>query len=475
MALRCTDRFLTTIVAAMLHPTTKGAVSRVHDYVASKTGWSKAHLLPSFSSIYHTVFEALLRHPALESVCDACRCKCDKTVLGDDGQHSAMLSVVYQVKHGDHGDKQVEDELEVGDAAPEEEAESEKGSEEDVGVQDAEAAQEEIKDQDYASPIHTGLSVQCNESVLHVEPAESEAAPNVIRALTIACGAGGTAQVRAVASDAPIGLDCQAFWDCFPGAQCIMKDPLHVPLRVEQATHEKRNPVSKLLRICCLKFASGTNDGKEYYRRGVPVARQSALPGVYERMTALNAQNLVDIIKADHYAEQAYESAEDFVTDVAAILKVNPAYKDRRIKSKKTTIYKSLVFATTPPNLEYLMNLSRFVSRNPQIQVIYGTTRNEAFHYQFKCFFRNVFLQTARNAKVVCGIVTLAKLLAGWMRRTGTSTQLGEHELLLRATDLLMANPLTISPLLDLSTILNPVIDLDALPPNAKRLRRVRA
>ena len=90
---------------------------------------------------------------------------------------------------------------------------------------------------------------------------------------------------------------------------------------------------------------------------------------------------------------------------------------------------------------------------------------------QFKAFFRDVFIQTARNAKIVCGVVTLAKLLAGWVRTVETATYLEENALMHRVADVLLANPVTFTPLLELNTIMNPKIDVEALPANAKRIR----
>eukprot|EP00959_Pyramimonas_sp_CCMP1952_P146119 3059505-Pyramimonas_sp.AAC.1 len=67
--------------------------------------------------------------------------------------------------------------------------------------------------------------------------------------------------------------------------------------------------------------------------------------------------------------------------------------------SKKTTILGSLRYATSSKQLEYLLNLGRFIARNPDMEVMYGTTRNEALHMQLEAFFRNVFIQTERNAR----------------------------------------------------------------------------
>eukprot|EP00973_Karenia_brevis_P062558 8697936-Karenia_brevis.AAC.1 len=62
------------------------------------------------------------------------------------------------------------------------------------------------------------------------------------------------------------------------------------------------------------------------------------------------------------------------------------------------------------------MNALVFGKKNPRVQRMRGTTRNEALHNQLKGFWRNVMHQTARNAKVICSVATLAKLCAGQLQ-----------------------------------------------------------
>ena len=64
----------------------------------------------------------------------------------------------------------------------------------------------------------------------------------------------------------------------------------------------------------------------------------------------------------------------------------------------------SLAFATAPRQVEYLLNLSRCAARRPEVDVPYGTTRNEAAHNQLKSYFRNVILQTGRNAQMIAAV-----------------------------------------------------------------------
>ena len=71
---------------------------------------------------------------------------------------------------------------------------------------------------------------------------------------------------------------------------------------------------------------------------------------------------------------------------------------------------------------------------------------------------------------------TTAKLLAGWMQRIPNLADASreEHEILRFAFSSIAASPpeVTIRPLMRGKTRYNPSVDLSALPPGAKRLRR---
>eukprot|EP00973_Karenia_brevis_P040920 5662360-Karenia_brevis.AAC.1 len=95
---------------------------------------------------------------------------------------------------------------------------------------------------------------------------------------------------------------------------------------------------------------------------------------------------------------------------MAAICKKFPNMMPKRT-GKNTNVLGSLTFATSPQQLAYLQNYAKFIAEHPDIDVMYGTTKNEAFHAQLKSYFRNVMIQTRRNAKAVCQIATLAKLI----------------------------------------------------------------
>ena len=90
-----------------------------------------------------------------------------------------------------------------------------------------------------APNLHVALSVRCPDGVLHVKPAKSEGAPYQIRALEEAVGKGAIKDVLAVCTDNPEVLDSKARWERFTSINCIIKDPIHVAIKVEKASKER--------------------------------------------------------------------------------------------------------------------------------------------------------------------------------------------------------------------------------------------
>ena len=87
----------------------------------------------------------------------------------------------------------------------------------------------------------------------------------------------------------------------------------------------------------------------------------------------------------------------------------------RRCGKKATTVLTSLKHSTRPAGLEYLMNGARFASRYPNIKLMPGTLRNEAYHRHLEAMWRNVMQQTGRNADRVADIATLTQLVVGFV------------------------------------------------------------
>ena len=95
----CSDRHLSTFLACLLHPHTKGAHERVLAMIKSKCGWI-GYLHPQDKPILQTLCEKILSHPVLVELLSKCRQRADKRVVGIDATYSALLSVLWQTPHG---------------------------------------------------------------------------------------------------------------------------------------------------------------------------------------------------------------------------------------------------------------------------------------------------------------------------------------------------------------------------------------
>ena len=136
------------------------------------------------------------------------------------------------------------------------------------------------------------------------------------------------------------------------------------------------------------------------------------------------------------------------------------------------TVCKCLMWSTKLENLTSLLNRARFRARHPDLKTFYGTTANEAFHMQFKAYFRNVFFQTGRNAKLVCKAITIAKLLVAKLKKDLPHHRAREHDLLQLAVQRFANSDAVFAPALDNRVRQNPVVDIELLPRSAKRLRK---
>jgi hypothetical protein len=426
----CTDQFLSDVLAALLLPDTKGATRRVMSRLRQQAGW-KAHFLPTDDRLVATLFEKLLEHPRVREIKESCRAKANKAVVGIDGQFSTLMSVLYQTPHGQKKDKDTENQ---------------------------------------GPDLHVFLTVQCEDSVLVVHPAPSEKVEHQIAALLEGVGAGGAGQVRGICSDSPEILDDPQTYAALAELEVIIKDVLHVAIRTEKASGEKLTNFSKLLRRCLIKFHNAFDNGRPYYKKGQNLPERQLLSTVMEEMSARTAERRRKEIEDDDYTEAPYKTEMAFVKDVAALAKAFPQQLKRKVESR-VTVLGSLTAAMRPEATGYMMNMSKFAARNPDVDLMYGTTRNEAFHKQLKSFFRNVIFQTGRHAEGVAAVATMAKLVSGAMECDPTKKH-AEQDLLTMASTFLRANPMCVVPRLDHRTKPNPEAELDTLPKSAKKFRK---
>jgi hypothetical protein len=402
----CTDRFLWQFFGSLLHPFTKAAHCRVMNHIVEKCGWNGS-LIPTDKNLYKSLCEALFSHPRVRSMMETCRQPLDMRLIKIDGQYSSFLSVLFQAKHG---------------------------------------SRRSDMPNPYAPNLHVALSVLCGDGVLNVHPCSSEAVGNQIAAINEGIGETRKGSVLGVCSDNPPEIDKPETFREYTNLECIIKDPVHVALKPEQAFGEKTVDMTALIRRCVVKFKQGFDDGAPYFTRAVGAVGPSTLPAIKAAMSIPVANRRINAISNPSYPDQAYVIESAFVKDLAAIIIKYPGKASRIIpKSKKTTVYGSLVFATRPENLGYLFNHSRFIARHPDIKPFYGSSANEAFHLQFKGYFRNVFHQTGRNASLVCKAVTIAKLLIAKFLHDMPGSRMREHELLQKVVQNIVTSLLHLS------------------------------
>jgi hypothetical protein len=356
----------------------------------------------------------------------------DKRVVGIDGQWSTSMSVLYQTPHGKKFSEPTRE----------------------------------------PKGLRVLLTVQCKCGILLIKAAPSEHSKHVLDAIEEAVGSNGKRQVIMIFSDSAVSIDFAAAKQKFVNLKAIAQDPIHLALRVEKVTGENINALSALLRRCLVKWKVGAGAGERYYTKGSPGDTHSTLDDVLGSMSDAVAAARVAAIKQELFPDRAYASVASFVLDVAAICKTHPTIAARPIKGEKTTAFGSLRNSTTLQGLQFLRNGSRFAAKNRDASLMYGTTRNEAFHKQLKSFFRNIMLQLGRNLTNISAVATIAKLVAAFSSQLDTSTTKGEAELLRAAAAHWIENPITFVPLMNHKTQPNPVVDVDTLPASAKRIRR---
>ncbi len=367
-----------------------------------------------------------MKHPRLVWATAQARARADKRVLGIDGQYSVLMNVLYQVPHGQPAP--------LVDTCP--------------------------------TDAHTFLTVQCKDSVLLARPYPSEAFEHQIDALLRAVGEGGAADVRLVASDNPPVLDRPALYLALPNNEAVAMDPLHVALNVEKASNEHPTMFSQMLRKCLVKFGRPFNDGRPLYRAGMDVMVCAGLREVMESMSARRRDMIVRRVASDGYSNKSYDSVQMFVDDVAGLASQFPQELGKKT-GKGVTVLDALAYATRPVMLEYLFNNTRLIARNPSVDVMYGTTRNEAFHEELKGFFRNIRAVRARRAHLIGEVVTVTKLLAGATKKTRFTSKVNQADNVRAVAAALLSgevHPFDGADRLDARVVYNEPVDVSSLP-----------
>ena len=250
-------------------------------------------------------------------------------------------------------------------------------------------------------------------------------------ALKAGLGPLGACRTHMVNSDSPEKLDVPALYAEFTALECISADPLHIALRVEKAPHEATTEMSLLLRLCMTKFRFGVLDDRPYFRCGRVAVGCISLDGAVAATVNHGTDRRVHhMAKGSAYIEQPYSDTVGFVWDVATLVHQYPNQMGRKKTGKGTTVLQSLIHTCTPHQLEYLANHGRFVHRNPDVGVPYGTTPNEAYHNEIKSMFRNIRVCSKAYVRTHAKIATLVKLIAGHLSALPTSRGQSQSSLL---------------------------------------------
>ena len=281
---------------------------------------------------------------------------------------------------------------------------------------------------DQVDPLKSMITVRAVDAILLSKPMPSEGLPHLLVCLLEAVGAGAESEVMELLSDTPERLDADETFAAFPSLLCIAKDQLHVVLKIEQASGEKRTVFSSGLRCCLWKLRHGLEDNLPYYREGVPTMRTPALRSVMNDMTNTVARQRKLQIAAVGYGRTPYVTVMDFLKNVAALAKSYPDQMTRTVE-KNLTVLGSLEISTAPKSLGYLMNGCRFQARHPEVPMLYGTTHNKAYHLEQKSFWRNVMIQTGRHARMIAKVATTTKLIGSVMVRATLVNQMRQTDL----------------------------------------------
>lgn len=123
------------------------------------------------------------------------------------------------------------------------------------------------------------------------------------------------------------------------------------------------------LRMCLLKFKLFFDDGRPLFSRGMPAIIIKDFRGCMASQSASFHKQVIERICGPHYTEPPHAKAQMFLDDVVVLAAEHP--DDLHKKTGKS------------------------------VKVMYGTTRNEAFHLELKSFFRNIHGVRARRAQLI--------------------------------------------------------------------------
>ena len=240
-----------------------------------------------------------------------------------------------------------------------------------------------------------GLAAEKSEGLACFKSASCKALPLDCRA-----------QTRMIFSDSPSGLErCT---DIYPNLEGLAADPLHLAIRVEATSGERRTPLSRRLLALHAKFLVPT-EGQIYH--GSDLVHGPA--GVWDLAAPCTRG-------ADHtmrrYFEQPYENHQQYINDLMDAVE---QYKDEialsRTNAKGKTTLQIIQNAAAYEQYAYLQHGSVLRGRRTAMDrelLGWGTASNEALHKEVKTVFAVVTHQHESSMQAKTTLFSINKLLA---------------------------------------------------------------
>ena len=242
-----------------------------------------------------------------------------------------------------------------------------------------------------------GFSLQRTEGPASFRAAIAEVLPQAARNI-----------VKYMFSDNPASVEGAA--EVLPNLEAVAEDALHLVLRVEACTGEKRTTLSSsLLKIQTrfrLPFA-----GPFFHGEVEDAPDAGHWQGPCKQGKALE-------IDWDQKAAQPYSCHQEYIDDIQALCAEFPDQMSRKDK-KGRTILQILEAGASYTHFRYLWNgshimaLLREILAPTDMQLLsFGTCSNEALHFQLKACHEEIIQQHIQTYPPQLAAFSLAKMLA---------------------------------------------------------------
>ena len=204
-----------------------------------------------------------------------------------------------------------------------------------------------------------------------------------------------------------------------PNLEVLSLDPLHIAMKYEQASYERKSPGSRFLRQIISKFSapgSSLRIGKELYYDGGEIpkvgpaekrARQLLEEGRMQKSEAEALRSSLD-------SGEPFLCRTEFVLLLAALAALWPD-EVKKITFSGKPLLRSLVRVAEPSQVEWLLNGTRYrhrCSRTTLDMLAVGTTSNESLHMELKRWFGGIHELHQSTLHLKLRIFQMAKLIA---------------------------------------------------------------